>query len=77
MQSRWAIDQPLSLPVSPLREAGEPTVEQPSGPSLGRPRPTNVDRRHPEVTTPTPLWPGTPRMICDTGRVMPAPGELS
>lgn len=47
------------------------------GPSLGRAMPTNADRQHPRVTTPTPLWPGAPPMICHTGGVMPAPGELS
>jgi hypothetical protein len=45
------------------------------GPSLGRAKPTNADSRHPQVTTPTPLWPGPPELICDTGGVMPAPGE--
>lgn len=46
-----------------------------AGPSLGRPRPTNADSRHPRVTTPTPLWPGAPEMICDTGNAMPKPGD--
>lgn len=48
---------------------------EPAGPSLGRPRPTNADSRHPRVTAPTPLWPGLPELICRTGRVTPAPGE--
>lgn len=46
------------------------------GPSLGRAKPTNADSRHPRVTTPTPLWPRQPELICHTRRV-PAPGELS
>lgn len=57
--------------VNPISLARAP------GPSLGRPRPTNADSRHPRVTTPTPLWPGLPELICDTGRVMPAPGVLT
>jgi hypothetical protein len=41
------------------------------------PGPSEADQRHPRVTTPTPLWPGLPELIHDTGRVMPAPGELA
>ncbi|CAM5677616.1 hypothetical protein SGLAM104S_04384 [Streptomyces glaucescens] len=32
--------------------------------------------RHPQVATPTPLRPGLPESICDTGSTMPKPGAL-
>lgn len=47
------------------------------GPSLGRPRPANADSRHPQLTAPTPLWPGLLESICDTGTTMPKPGDLA
>ena len=47
------------------------------GPSPGRARPADADRRPPPVTAPAPSPPGHPLSICDTGSTMAAAGALT